>query len=70
MTQHSELSREELEGQTGEELPDREAMSIVDLDGGMTAMPVPAEEEELWVPDKTHPLDHEPPPIIPDRSTG
>lgn len=70
MTQDDELSREELEEQTAQELPDREAMSLVDLEGAsMTAAPVPVDsDEEIFVPDKTYPLDHEPAPIVPHSS--
>ncbi len=35
-----ELEREELEGQEGEELPDREAMSVIDMPGGGLGPPV------------------------------
>lgn len=37
--EHTELSSEELEGQTGEELPDREAMSLINANA---AVPVNA----------------------------
>ena len=38
----TEVSREELESQTGEQLPEREAMSLIDPSG--TLPPVPIED--------------------------
>src|SRR4051812_2918084 len=69
---HAELSPEELERETGEPLPDREAMSIVDLgEVTMTAAPVPVDhmptDPEAGPPtdDQTYPVDRpwwNPPP--------
>lgn len=44
-TREQDLTDEELDAQNGEELPDREAMSIVDLgpDVGLTPVPLPDE---------------------------
>jgi len=40
-----ELTPDELERETGEPLPEREAMSIVDLgDASMTAVPLPVDD--------------------------
>jgi hypothetical protein len=75
VTHHAEteLSRDELERQTGEELPEREAMSIVDLgDGPWTAAPVPVDSIDTGEPvppeDQTYPVEkppHEPgPPAV------
>jgi hypothetical protein len=72
---HTELSKDELEAQTGEELPEREAMSIVDLgEGPWTAEPVPVDsagvDQADPVPpdDEVYPVDrppHEPrPPAV------
>jgi hypothetical protein len=66
---HTELSSEELEQQTGEELPEREAMSIVDLgEASMTAAPVPVDSDPVESDDETYPFDrppHEPhPPAV------
>jgi hypothetical protein len=55
VTHHTraELSREELEGQQGEELPEREAMSIVDLgEGPWTAEPVPVDSADTDPPER------------------
>ena len=45
MAEQTELTQDELEAEQGEQLPDREAMSIVDLGdpGTMTAAPVPVD---------------------------
>ena len=45
MAEQTELTKDELEAQQGEPLPEREAMSIVDLGdpGTMTAAPVPVD---------------------------
>jgi hypothetical protein len=49
MGEPTELTQDELEAQQGEQLPEREAMSIVDLGdpGTMTAAPVPVDSAEL-----------------------
>ena len=45
MPEQTELTQDELEAQEAEQLPEREAMSIVDLGdpGTMTAAPVPVD---------------------------
>jgi hypothetical protein len=47
MADREGLTQEELDAESGEHLPEREAMSIVDLGdpGTMTAAPVPVEDE-------------------------
>ena len=46
MTEHSELTGEELEAQSGSELPDREAMSTIraSLGGGINNFAMPINE--------------------------
>ena len=58
------LTQEELDAQDAEQLPEREAMSIVDLgpDVGFTATPVPVDsaDEEIYPVDKP-PYEPDPP---------
>jgi hypothetical protein len=57
----NELTREELEGQDGERLPQREVMSTIDPDGGfiLCGTPsVPIKTEEIVV-DDPHPVSTE-----------
>jgi hypothetical protein len=64
VTHHTraELSREELEGQQGEELPEREAMSIVDLgEGSWTAEPVPVDSADTDPPERESEIWDRPP---------
>ena len=50
MPEQAELTQDELEAAQGEPLPEREAMSIVDLGdpGTMTAAPVPVDSSPEW----------------------
>jgi hypothetical protein len=62
---HAELSPDELERETGEQLPEREAMSIVDLgEATMTAAPVPVDymptDPEATSDDETYPVTERP----------
>jgi hypothetical protein len=64
MSTREGLTQDELEAQDGEQLPEREAMSIVDLGdpaGGFSATPVPVDsaDEEIYPVEKPP---HEPQP--------
>jgi hypothetical protein len=66
MSTREGLTQEELDAQDGEQLPEREAMSIVDLgpDVGFTATPVPVDsvdENEEFYPVEKPPHEPQPP---------
>lgn len=59
MTETEGLTQEELDAERGEHLPEREAMSIVDLGdpGTMTAAPVPTDGFAADDPEQTFPAE-------------
>ena len=59
MGDSTELTQDELEAQHGEQLPEREAMSIVDLGdpGTMTAAPLPIDSADVDGPPAQIPED-------------